>query len=121
MGLKKEQCAKIVCANYYVKKRVKDLGISGEYIAYYYLVDILDVLINEDKRVHSFSKEIYPFLAKKYNKSDCTVERDIRNVINIFWNDKMRIKLNPYWDVNTKPTCCKFIYLIRNYLLNEIA
>ncbi len=121
MGLKREHCSKLVCTNYYVRKRIKDLGISNDYIAYYYLVDILDFLMNEGRRVHSFSKEIYPKLAKKYNKNDCTVERDIRNVINIFWNDKMRIKLNPYWDANTRPSCCKFIYLIKNYLLSEIA
>ncbi len=120
MGLKSEQCSKIVSTNYFVKKRVLDIGISRKYIAYYYLVDILDYLINNDCEIRSFSREVYPELAKKYEKSDFTVERDIRNVIKLFWGT-IKQKLLTFWSADRRPSCCKFIVLLRDYILSEIV
>lgn len=111
----------IVAHNYYVMSRIRELGITEQYTGYYFLVDILDQLINESKVVRSFSREVYPVLAKKYNKNDCTIERDIRNIINVLWDYRLKNKLAKFWLKEDKPSCCEFIYIVKNYLVNCLA
>lgn len=121
MGRKVEICSKLVSKNYYFEKKLNEIGLTENYLAFFYLVDIMDILINETKIVRSFSTEVYPKLAKKYNKSMCTIERDIRNVINVLWDDGMKYKLSNYFNKTDKPKCCEFIYLIKNYILHTIT
>ncbi len=109
-----------VCKNYYLIKRMVDLGITKNYIGYYYLVDIIDRLINDNKIYRSLSKEVYPLLAEKYNKNICTIERNIRNVRDKKWNDGLSNKLGKFWNKAEKPSCCKLIYLIKNYVLDDL-
>ncbi len=111
----------IVAPNYYVMGKMRELGITDQYTGFYFLVDILDQLINESKVVRSFSREVYPMLAKKYHKNDCTIERDIRNIINVLWDYRLKSKLSLFWQKNEKPSCCEFIYIIKNYLVMNIA
>ena len=111
----------ICTKNYYLRKKFNDLGITKKYTGYYFLLDIEDEIINKSRTIKSFSKEIYPELAIKYNKNDCSIERDIRNVISKLWDNGLKEKLNSLWITDDKPTCCEFIYLIRNYVLIDIA
>ncbi|MCQ2564448.1 MAG: sporulation initiation factor Spo0A C-terminal domain-containing protein [Clostridia bacterium] len=121
MNKKEQICSQFVTSNYYLQKKMTTLGISSKYIAYYYLVDIMDLLINEDKKVHSFSREVFPFLAGKYQKNGCTVERNIRVIIGTFWDKTLKKKLQNFWQREDKPSCCEFIYLIKNYICKELA
>ena len=57
MGKKIQEYQDKVSKNYFLLKRMGDLGITNEYIGYYYLVDIMDMLINEAKTYRSFSKK----------------------------------------------------------------
>ncbi len=121
MGIKESRCREVVSKNFLVTKRVKGLGIPATYMAYYYLIDILDLLVNNDVTIRSFSREIYPILAKKYNKSECTIERDIRNIINVFWENQLKDKLNSYWTKEKQPRCREFIWLVKNYLIEDFV
>ncbi len=121
MCLKTEKFNANVVSSYYLKKRICDLGITDNYIGYYYLLDILNIIINEEKTIRCFSREVYPHLAEKYKTKDCTIERDIRNIIKVNWDIKLKHKLKNYWRENSRPTCCKFIYLVKNYVLSDIA
>ena len=100
-----------ISEKYFIKKCVDRYGVSEDYTAHYFLVDIIDILVNENRKVKSFSREVYPLLAQKYNKKDCTIERNIRNVIDICWQNK----------VDEKPTCQKFIHMLANYVENCLA
>lgn len=121
VSLKVEKCRKLIGNNYYFLKRIRGLGIPSKYMAYYYLVDIMDILINENRRIRAFSREVYPKVAKKYDKTDCTVERDIRSVIKKFWCTSLKNKLSAFWHKERSPRCCEFIYLVKNYLVQDIA
>lgn len=121
MGKKTESFEDKVCKNYFIIKRIADLGITKSYIGYYFLLDIMDILINEPKTYRSFSKELFPMLAKKYNKNLCTIERDIRNVRDKRWNCGLKNKLSKFWNKGNIPTCNKFIYLVKNYVLDDIS
>jgi len=107
--------------DYFYIKRVKELGITPNYMGFYYIIEILDLLLNEGMIVRSFSKQVYPMLAKKYNKKEITIERNIRNLINKFWEPKLKNELMCLWLREEKPTCCEFIYILKNYILKEIA
>ena len=107
--------------NYYFNKRLKFLGIETKYTAFYFLSDIMQKLINEQIRVHSFSRQVYPSLAKKYNKQDSAIERNIRNLITLKWEETLKCKLTKYWCKTTKPSCCQFIRIIKTYLSEQIA
>lgn len=121
MGIKIQKYSRLVNTNYYFSKRMHNLGIPKQYTAYYYLMDIMDLLINQNKSVKSFSREVYPEIAIKYNKTDCTVERDIRSVINVFWEKSLKNSLSDFWHYERKPRCREFIYLVKNYLIMDIA
>ena len=121
MATKIERYDGIVSSNYYIKESMSELGITKQYTAYYFLVDILDILINESRIVRSFYKEVYPIVAKKYHKNDCSIERDIRNMIKVTWDIRLKNKLSQFWNKERRPSCCEFIYLVKNYLIMQIA
>lgn len=99
---------------------LNEIGIGYNYTGYYYTIDILDILINQDVKIKSFSKQVYPIIAKKYNKSECTIERNIRNMIDKTWSEKTRRKLKDFWHSDKKPPCRQFIFCIRDYILRTI-
>lgn len=121
MGVKAQKYGGPVSKNYFIIKKINELGITQKYNGYYFLIDILDMLMNEYPVIRSFSREIYPVIAKKYNINQAIIERDIRNVIKKLWQPVLKNKLKQFWDKDSVPSCCKFIYLIKNYLIMEIA
>ena len=109
-----------VANNVYFVKQLDNLGINKKYIGYYLLIEIMDLLINQERRINSFSKEVYPLIAKKYGKSDCTIERNIRSLIERYWSKELMEKLNVYYPEMHKPSCRDFIFLIKNYITIQI-
>ena len=101
-------------------KQLDNLGLERKYTGYYLLIDIMQILINEGKRVSSFSKEVYPIVSKRYNVSECTIERNIRSIICKCWSKDMIMKLNIFRIEEDRPTCCEFIYMVKNYILQQI-
>ncbi len=104
----------------FFQTRLNSLGIEKKYTGYYYLVELMDILINENKRIRSFSKEVYPRIAEKYSTTPWTIERNIRSVIDKSWSLDLMQKLNYYRPENDKPTCREFVYLIKNYIIKDI-
>lgn len=121
MNNKEIKFGAILSENIFIVKMLKSLGVSSRYLGFYFLVDILDMLINKKLIVKSFSKEIYPIIAKKYNTNECTIERNIRNLIDKTWNQNIKNKVKGLWFSQEKPTCCKFIYIIKSYIIMQIV
>ncbi len=111
----------VINSNLFIDKVLEGLGVDKSYIGYYFLLDIMNLLINHGMSVRSFSREVYPIIADKYNKNAISVERDIRNFIDKNWRDKMRSELVQFWSSQDKPTCCKFIFMLKSYILTKIA
>ena len=99
-------------------KRITETGVKSNYIGFFYLVLIMDLLINKGYKAKCFYKNIYPIVAKKYNKSVCTVERNIRSLIDKSWENICSVCLICKQDKFAKPTCCGFITSIKNYILS---
>ncbi len=102
----------------FFQSRLNYLGIQKKYTGYYFLVEVMHILINENKRVRSFSKEVYPRIAEKYGTTPWTIERNIRSVISNCWSLDLMEKLNVYSP--QKPNCCQFIYWIKNYIIKDL-
>ncbi len=104
----------------YIVKQIKDLGIEDKYLGFYFIVSIEDMLLNDNVEINSFYKDVYPKIAKIYERNECTIERDIRHLINQIWLDGDKFKIYRLC-AGRKPSCCKFIYTIKNYLIKQIA
>lgn len=121
MGIKADKYRSFLKQHYYFNRKIGELGVTIDFIGFYYLGDIMEILINQGEKVRSFSKQVYPILAQKYNKKECTIERDIRNVINTFWEKSLKEKLNKYWKgEREKPCCQELIYMIKQYIMDSL-
>ena len=116
MNTKEEKYYKVVSCNLFFINALDKIGLKNNYIGYYYLIEIINLLINENIKSSSFYKNIYPSVAVKFNKTSCTVERNIRVLIDNCWTEELKYNLNCRY-MCKKPTCCKFINLIKNYIL----
>lgn len=116
-----EKYAYILSENLFFDKILESLGGDKSYMGYYQIVEILSMLINEKIAGRSFSREVYPRVAKKLGVSEASIERDIRNFIDKNWNEKMKAGLYPFWASDEKPTCCKFLFMVKSYTLSKIA
>lgn len=109
-----------VAGKIFFMKQFDELGIKKRYMGYYIMIEIMQILINEDSRVVSFSRQVYPIIAKIFSKNVCTIERNIRNLVDKCWSKEMMIKINLQVKDGEKPTCTDFIYMVKNYILRQI-
>ncbi len=106
--------------NHYFVCVLKELGMDVSYMGFYYMIDILDLIINRGVCTRSFSRDIYPLVAQINNTTDCTIERNIRFMIDNCWGS-MKDKFYRFWPSDIQPSCCKFIDLVRNYIMTKIS
>lgn len=121
LSIKAEKYRSRVVNNLYVSKRLRDIGITNDYLGFYFLVDILDLMINENIQIRSFSRDVYPLLAEKYAVHEFTIERNIRNIINTLWHSRLKFKLKRVNVFDKKPRCQEFIYMLKNYVLLDLV
>lgn len=101
--------------------KMKEIGLEKKYTGYYFLVEIMSLIINKKNEVKSFSGEIYPLVAKKFLTSESSIERNVRSVIASIWSCDRKFEIEKTLNLEKKPTCCEFIYALKNYIVNEIA
>lgn len=103
-----------------------DLNVPNKFLNSSYLKDAIAIVANllfeEPKRKIAVGKEVYTVIAKKYNTTPSSVERNIRYSIleieNINYNKKSTIADYFYGKDNTHYTNNKFIYKSTSYVLN---
>ncbi len=67
-----------------ITNTLHELGVPSHIKGYQYIFEGIIVCI--EKESISFTKEIYPIIAKKYDSTISNVERSIRHAIEISWN-----------------------------------
>ena len=106
----------------YLVKKLSYIGVDKKYTGYFFLIEIMNILINElPHRIISFSREVYPLVADRYNVSVCSIERDIRNVIDKCWSQEMAARLNVFRLDCDRPCCRDFIFMIKNFIMRQIT
>lgn len=76
-------------------------GMLPSYKGFWYLHDIIKIIIKRKNKVESLSKCIYPVIAKKYKTTWRIVERDVRSLRDSCDNEKLK-----------NMSCNEFIYYI---------
>jgi len=120
INTKEMKYGKMIETKIFFIKQLQYLGINCKYMGFYSLIEILEILVNTKRVVKSFSREVYPEVAQKYGKTVCTIERNIRSLIMKSWSVDLMQKLQKYYPESFKPTCRDFIFMIKNYISNQI-
>ena len=99
---------------------IRKLGITSKYKGYYYLVEAISIAMAQEDRHIRITKDIYPYLARKYKTPPMNIEHNIRTVINTCWetNKKGMDEIAGY-PLVCKPTNSEFIDMVAYYLSEE--
>ena len=118
MSNKERKYSNILNDYIFFAKQLDNLGFSRRYLGYYMILEIINILVNENVRVVSFTKQVYPLVASRFQKSCCTIERNIRSLIDKSWNMDLMVRLNRYFPEDKKPSCRDFLFMIKNHITN---
>ena len=89
------------------------LGIRTNYKGYYYLVDALTLIMEDENRLLSIGTELFPAIALKYQTDVRCIERNIRTVIKVCWES-----ISPY-PLESPPTVGEFLDILFWHLVRE--
>ena len=97
---------------------LRQLGIQATHKGYHYLLSSIELAIKDDKVLRFHTKSLYPTVARMYQTTPSSVERNIRTVITHCWNCTGREKLleiAPY-ELKSQPTLGQFLDIVYWYL-----
>ena len=89
---------------------IRSLGIGATYRGYAYLIYGTRLCLSDENYLLFVSKYLYPDIARHYNTTSYSVERNIRTVIKVCWE---QIALRP---LHLKPTSSEFFDIITAHL-----
>ncbi|MBQ5441021.1 MAG: sporulation initiation factor Spo0A C-terminal domain-containing protein [Firmicutes bacterium] len=100
-----------------LEKRVSillyELSLSPSYKGYKYLKDAIMMLCEDESNYRSFTKNIYPALAKKHNTTSQNIEKNIRFAIKKIYESNTETELERHLGKNplifTKTSNVKFV------------
>ena len=101
-----------------------DLGMPSHIKGYQYIRDSIELMYNNPNVLGGITKEVYPFIADKYNTTPSRVERAIRHAIEVSWTrgdyDLMEEIFGHSVDFDrAKPTNSEFLATIADKLSIE--
>ena len=68
-----------------VYRLIRQLGMTSKYKGYYYVAEAVMMSMELQDYPIKITKDIYPYLAKKFKSTPVNIEHDIRTVINVCW------------------------------------
>jgi two-component system response regulator (stage 0 sporulation protein A) len=97
------------------------VGMFPNLKGYAYLVCAVREVINEPLIIHAITKRLYPRVAEIFNTTAVSVERNIRNAIEVACNKgKLYLVANTYYNANftkyEKPTNGEFIAFLTSIM-----
>lgn len=101
---------------------IRRLGIGATYRGYRYLNYGIRLCLEDEEYLLSISKLLYPQIAKEFQTTVSSVERDIRTVIQVCWDRGnpallQEIALRP---LSCRPTASEFLDILVGHLQNEM-
>ena len=69
-----------------ISKLLHDLGMPSHIKGYQYIRDAIELMHNNPNLFSGITKEVYPFIANKYNTTSSRVERAMRHAIEVSWS-----------------------------------
>lgn len=96
---------------------IEKLGITSKYRGYFFVTDAIDLVMNAQDKPIKITKDIYPYLARKYKTTPMNIERNVRAVINICWEtNKKGVNELAGHPMTYRPTNSQFIDMVAYYL-----
>lgn len=99
---------------------IKRLGIYKKYDGVEYILSCICYIQKHESNFMPVSKILYVDVAKYYNKSYYSVEREIRTVIKMIWNNEdnreLRGKIFGLYNVDNRIGNAEFLSLLYNYI-----
>ena len=99
---------------------IRKLGVTSNYKGYYFLADAIQLAMNSPDQPLQITKDIYPYLAKKYGTTSLNIEHNIRTVISVCWQTNRTgiIEIAGY-PLTYKPTNSEFVDMVAYFLLSS--
>ena len=96
-----------------ISKYIRELGIPVHFKGYQYLRTAIMLGITDRASLNSFTKGIYPMVAKYHDTTPVRVERAIRGSIEYAWkHNQDKINALRGYTSATKPTNSEFISIV---------
>lgn len=93
------------------------LGITSKYRGYFFVTDAIDLAMHAQDKPIKVTKDIYPYLAKKYQTTPMNIERNVRTVITMCWEtNKKGVDEIAGHSLTYRSTNSQFIDMVAYYL-----
>ena len=101
-----------------IEKLIRSLGIGATYRGYRYLSYGIYLCLQDENYLLSVSKLLYPQIAHMYCTTSCSVERDLRTIVNVCWERGNRDFLQEIalHTLTARPPSGEFIDILVAYL-----
>jgi len=103
-----------------IYQELLSLGISMNYVGFWFCAYAIYLVMEDPGAITNITKSVYIPVAKHFGVSQANVERNIRTIIDVVWNENVLV-LNKYagYDLLYKPTCSQFISTIAMKIINR--
>lgn len=96
---------------------IRTLGVGATYRGYRYLSYGIELCMANEEYLLAISKQLYPEIAKRYKTTIGSVERDIRTVIRVCWeNGHDQLQSYSFRPLQVRPTAGEFFDILVAYL-----
>jgi two-component system response regulator (stage 0 sporulation protein A) len=96
---------------------IRSLGATSKYKGYYFVAEAVHLSMQYQDKPIKITKDIYPYLAKKFKSTPMNIEHDIRTVVNVCWvTNKEGLDEIAGYSLSYKPTNSEFIDMLAYYL-----
>lgn len=101
-----------------VYRLIRQLGMTSKYKGYYYVAEAVMMSMELQDYPIKITKDIYPYLAKKFKSTPVNIEHDIRTVINVCWTaNKETMDRIAGYPLRYRPTNSEFVDMLAYYLV----
>ena len=100
-----------------IKELLRRLGAAPNYTGFHYLVEAVLLCTEEESKLLSVTKTLYPETARHFSVSPSAIERDIRTVIKVNWqpNQSLLNEITGY-QLTKQPTASQLLSIIVAYI-----
>lgn len=96
---------------------LRKLGITCKYVGYRQIILAVELVMEDEERLHAVGEKIYKVIGARNNRSQSSVERNIRTLILLAWeSNKSFLDEIAGYRLIEPPTTSNFISIIYLYV-----
>lgn len=103
-----------------IHKQLGCLGITANYSGFHHVACAVMLAVQEPKQLLFITKTLYTSVAQRYGTKWSCVERNIRTVVALAWNDRREyLETLAGYPLKQKPTASQFIAILVAHIQNN--